>query len=286
MNSKSLLLLTVSVLLCPAAFAQRPLSEADLLKQIEALNPTRPSAAKVEAPPTAPALPLAPGPGPSLAPAPSLFDPALADAGKPPTAIPIPGGKKGKGGDKPKGPTEITSLEATFDQKANIAVFVGDVVVKDPEFNCWCDKMTAHLKAKSSPVAAAGPNGTPAPATPAPATPAPAGAKPGDAAAKDQRGGSLEKAVAETNSDRRVIITQEKTETDGTVTHSVGKADKAVYDTATGDIVLYGSPDVTQGTNRMVALTPETVITINRDGHLSSNGPTKSFLVEKDASGK
>ena len=36
---------------------------------------------------------------------------------------------------KAKGPTEITSGEAAFDQKAHIAIFLINVVVKDPEFN-------------------------------------------------------------------------------------------------------------------------------------------------------
>lgn len=263
MKSKSLILLTAIALLSPAAFAQKPLSESDLLKQIEALTPTRPgAAAKNETPP---------GPLP-------LFDTGLTDPVKPTNAD-----KKDKGADKKaKGPTEITSLEATFDQKANLAIFVGDVVVKDPEFNCLCDKLTAHLKAKSQPAGTPGVNGT---ATPAPATPrATPAAKPGDPAAKDSRGGGLERAVAETSSDRRVIITQDKVEADGTITHSIGKAEKAIYDTATGDIKLYGSPDVTQGVNRMVALNPETVITINRDGHLKSDGPTKSYLVDKSDS--
>ncbi|MEI8109264.1 MAG: hypothetical protein WCI46_15730, partial [Verrucomicrobiota bacterium] len=53
------------------------------------------------------------------------------------------------------GPTEIDALEATFDQKANQAIFIGEVVVKDPEFNVKCDKLTALLKgaekAKSPP---------------------------------------------------------------------------------------------------------------------------------------
>jgi len=70
----------------------------------------------------------------------------------PPTAEPPPASPTPK---KEKGPTEIDALEATFDQKANQAIFIGEVVVKDPEFNVKCDKLTALLKgaekAKSPP---------------------------------------------------------------------------------------------------------------------------------------
>jgi hypothetical protein len=47
---------------------------------------------------------------------------------------------------KSKGETEITALEGTFDQKTREAVFIGDVVVVDPEFNVKCDRLTAFLK--------------------------------------------------------------------------------------------------------------------------------------------
>lgn len=280
MNNKPLLLLLAAIVLSPVnGFTQKPLSESDLLKQIEALNPNRPAQ---PAQPAQPGLPVQPTqPTQLTVPAPtksdsgpiSLFDPSptsltkATDVGKPTDGIKA--GTKGKG-DK-KDPTEITSLEATFDQKANVAVFVGDVVVKDPSFNCWADKVTAFLKHKAA--APAGGAATPQPSTPNPAATA--------AANQEQKSGGLDKAVAETTSERRVLISQDKTGTDGTVTHSIGKADRAVYDTATGNITLYGNPEVTQGANRMVALTPETTITINRDGQLSSKGQTKSSIVDQ-----
>jgi lipopolysaccharide transport protein LptA len=48
---------------------------------------------------------------------------------------------------RPKGSTtEITAQkEATFDEKANQAVFTGDVRVKDPAFLLSCDTLTVHL---------------------------------------------------------------------------------------------------------------------------------------------
>lgn len=296
MNAKPLLSLTVGLLLCPAAFAQqpgeKPLSESDLLKQIEALSPPSrtPSPGAGDRP--------SPKVKPESLPQP-LFDGNTPDITKMSggNKRPTPGGTMAvapgtmigasnspdKTADKKaKGPTEITALEATFDQKANLAVFIGEVVVKDPEFNVICDKLTAHLKHDDKPKAVPG-----APATPKPATPAatPAG-KPGDASTAPKKGGGLEKAVAETTSDRRVIITQDKLDADGTIQHSIGKADRATYDAVTGDIVLYGSPDVIQGTNRVQATEASTVMTLNRDGHMKAVGPHKTTIVDKGDSAR
>lgn len=246
MNFKPLFTLLLAGALSPAAFGQirgdKPLSERDLLKQIESISPTRPTTTAGKNEPSAG----------------SLFD-ALGD--------PLPTGKDKKAKPpekKSKGPTEITALEATFDQKANLAVFIGDVVVKDPEFNVICDKLTAHLKGKPAP-------GAPKPPPPAP-TP--------EGTAPKAKSGGLEKAVAESTSDRRVIITQEKMDADGNLTQSIGKADKATYDVVSGDIVLYGWPDVVQGVNRVQATEAGTVMTLNRDGRMKADGAVKTTIVD------
>jgi len=169
---------------------------------------------------------------------------------------------------KEKGPTEITSGEATFDQKAHIAIFMIDVVVKDPEFNVVCDKLTAHLKHEEP----AKPGGK--------ATPRPVLAKPGETP-KKTGGGGLERAVAEMNPGGRVEITQDKLEANGTITHSIGHGTKADYNATTGDIVLTGRPDVKKGTDWVIATDDSTVITLNRDGHMSTKGPTKTVIISE-----
>jgi lipopolysaccharide export system protein LptA len=172
---------------------------------------------------------------------------------------------------KEKGPTEITSGEATFDQKAHIAIFMIDVVVKDPEFNVVCDKLTAYLK-HEDPVK---PGVKPAKATPRPATP-----KPGEPP-KKTGGGGLERAVAEMNSGGRVEITQDKVDDKGNITHSIGHGTRADYDAITGDIVLTGRPDVKKGTDWVIATDDSTVIKLNRDGHMSTKGPTKTVIISE-----
>jgi lipopolysaccharide export system protein LptA len=279
---KLLPFLLAAALSCPLASAQKfgdkPLTEDDLLKQIESLTPkTTGTAAPKATPASTPKSPdrLAQKAAPESAPK-SLFDnePVLDD--KKPAAE-----KKEKSDEKKaKGPTEITALEATFDQKANVAVFLGSVIVKDPEFNVTCDKLTAHLKHDEKPTTA--PPGTVGKTTPKPATP-----KPGEAGAPPKKSGGLEKALAESTSDKRVVITQDKTEADGSITHSIGLSDKANYDAITGDIVLTGMPDVTQGVNRCIATDPSTVMTLNRDGHMHAVGPHRTIIVDKgDADSK
>ncbi len=253
MKAQYFLTLTLSGALGSAALAQKPAEKLGIDTGVR-----KPAEASV---------PLIPGASASKSATAAIVSPGGPDA--------IKSGASEKG-DKPekkaKGPTEITALEATFDQKANLAVFIGEVVVKDPEFNVVCDKLTAHLKHDDKPKAA--PGVKPATPGPKPATPAP-----DDAAAPKKKGGGLERAIAETTSDRRVIITQDKTEADGTITHSIGKSDKANYDAVTGDIVLTGTPDVIQGVNRVQATHPSTVITLNRDGHMKAVGPHKTTIV-------
>ena len=242
------ILFAVGALTCAPAFSQRPAERSpsdDLLRQIEPVNGSTP------------AFKGQPLPG------------AATEARLTEDLAPKPVIKKDKG------PTEIDALEATFNQKTNEAVFIGDVIVKDPEFNVTCDKLTAHLKGaeKTKPA----PNGIGKPATPTPSTPAPA--------AEKKKGGGLQKAVAEANAGGRVVITQEKTDPDGTVQRSIGRADKAVYDAVTGDIVLTGKPEVQQGINLVMATAQGTKMTLNRDGHMHAEGPHKTIIIDKGNSG-
>ena len=246
MIKNPLLLLLAAVVSAAPAFAQKPAEaprpEDELHRQIEAVS----------------------GPAPAF-----KALPVRALSAEPLPADDAPAKPVAK---KEKGPTEIDALEATFDQKANEAVFIGEVVVKDPEFNVKCDKLTAHLKAAEKAKAVAGGPG-PKPATPAPAEP------------KKKGGGGLQRAVAEANVGNRVIITQDKPDAEGKPQRSVGEADKATYDAVTGDIVLTGKPEIQQGINRVIATSPGTVMTLNRDGHMNAKGPHKTIIVDKPDAG-
>lgn len=163
---------------------------------------------------------------------------------------------------KAKGQTEITSKQATFDQKTRQAVFLGNVVVKDPEFNVKCDRLIADLKKAG--------NGGEKPADPPPA------AEPGKSAGG--KGGGLEKAVAEANPGGVVVITQEKREADGSISLNIGRARKATYDAATGNVVLTGMPSVQQGINVCSAKDESTVMILNRDGNMTVEGESRTTI--------
>ncbi len=182
---------------------------------------------------------------------------------------------------KDKGPTEITALEATFDNKSHLAVFIGDVVVKDPEFNVECDRLDAYLKHddkppvdKTAPVKPVNVPGHPA-ATPVPAPKA-------EKSDKQSKGG-LEKAIAVMTKGGQVLITQDKVESDGTVSHNIGRGKKAVYDAVTGDITLTGMPTVQQGINTCIALDEGTVMILNREGRMRVIGLHKTVIKDTNS---
>ena len=165
---------------------------------------------------------------------------------------------------KEKGPTEITSDQATFQNKAHTAVFIGNVSVKDPEFNVTCDKLTAFLKNNDAKPAENG-----KPALKPVANP--------EAKAGDSKKGGLDRAIAEGN----VYINQDKVEADGSITKCIGRAKRADYDAKTGNIVLSGKPVVKQGLNMCIATSEETVMTLNRDRNMEVKGPNRVIISDK-----
>lgn len=179
--------------------------------------------------------------------------------------------KKEKEVKKPKGETEITALEATFDQKTREAVFIGDVVVKDPEFTVTCDRLTAFLKQQKN-----GANAAP------PADPPPTSAP----SAGEAKGGGLDHAIAEAAKGKEVLIQQDKFEADGTITKNIGRAKRATFDSKSGDIVLTGSPSVQQGINLCIAQSEDTVMTLNRNGRMKVEGPHTTKIKDTQSIGE
>lgn len=86
---------------------------------------------------------------------------------------------------------------------------------------------------------------------------------------------SLEKAVAEGN----VGIVRDRPDPNGgPPARAVGRADKAVYIAATGDVELTGTPRVQQGLNMHVATSPDTVMIINQNSQLTTHGPSRTEI--------
>src|SRR6266446_10761236 len=86
---------------------------------------------------------------------------------------------------------------------------------------------------------------------------------------------SLEKAVADGN----VGLVRERPDPNGGApTRAVGRADRATYTAATGDVELRGTPRVQEGLNMHVATSPDTVMVINQNSQLSTHGPSRTEI--------
>src|SRR5438094_4547065 len=85
----------------------------------------------------------------------------------------------------------------------------------------------------------------------------------------------LEKAIAEGN----VGLVRDRPDPNGgPPTRAVGRADKATYTAATGDVELTGTPRVQQGPNMHVATSPDTVMIINQNSQLTTHGPSRNEI--------
>lgn len=145
--------------------------------------------------------------------------------------------------------TTISSKKGAYlDSKAYMATFNGSVSVVDPRFSLTCDKLTAFFVRPSVESA-------------------------GEVKGESGRSG-LDKAEAEGD----VIIIQDKVGEKGEVERSLARAQKAVYDSQTGNITLSGWPQVEQKQNVTMAAEESTVIVLNRKGKLEVLGHSKSIL--------
>ena len=90
-----------------------------------------------------------------------------------------------------------------------------------------------------------------------------------------EEGEGLEKAVAEGH----VGVVRDKPDPKGgPPSKAVGLSEKAVYTSSDGNVVLTGSPRVQQGLDTHIATTPDTVMVLNQDGHLTTHGPSRTEI--------
>jgi lipopolysaccharide transport protein LptA len=89
---------------------------------------------------------------------------------------------------------------------------------------------------------------------------------------------SLEKAIAEGNVG---LIRDRPDPNGGPPARAVGRADKATYISATGDVELAGTPRVQQGPNLHVATSPDTVMVIGQNSQLRTHGPSRTEIVQQ-----
>jgi lipopolysaccharide export system protein LptA len=198
--------------------------------------------------------------------------------------------EKKPGAQSSPGPTTIDSNNMEYDQKTGIAIFTGEdygVYVKDPSFVVYCDKLTAYMSKSAGPGPVPGAKGKGAPVPKATPIPAPKGKASAAAAAPGKSG--LQRALAEGNTDRPVVIVQDKPPANPgeAPQHNVGIALKADYHADTGDVILTGWPRVSQGINTQIATASYTVMTMNKDGHtMKTTGPSRTVIQEQDQAKK
>jgi lipopolysaccharide transport protein LptA len=86
---------------------------------------------------------------------------------------------------------------------------------------------------------------------------------------------ALEKAIAEGNVG---LVRARPDPNGGPPTLAIGRADKATYTAATGDVELRGTPRVQEGLNMHVATNPDTVMIINQNSQLTTHGPSRTEI--------
>ncbi len=166
--------------------------------------------------------------------------------------------------ERSKGPTEITAQGSSqFDNVEDLAVFIDEVVVVNPDFTLHCDRLTVYLKSKKQ-----------------------ASRKDGEAAPDTAGTGGIDHAIAEAAPGQQVIILKDKLETDGSITKCVARGERAVYHANTGDLVLTGNPSLQQGHSFTIAAEPGVVMTINRNGDMVNKGATRTLLRDVAATEK
>ena len=195
-----------------------------------------------EAPPIAPALPVDP------------VKPANFDRARPkqPEKVDI-------APEEDKDQVKINSSGAAeFDSTTGIAIFTQDVVVTHPGFYMECDELEVHMRKTEEKEGAAE---------------AVEGAAAAEGA-KEEEGGGIKVAIAR---GRRVML--KKLSEDGKL--QIGYCKKAVFDGDTGNLEMYGSPQIQKGTQILKATGPDTVIIIEKDGKLNSRGGVLTLLPAK-----
>ncbi len=98
-----------------------------------------------------------------------------------------------------------------------------------------------------------------------------------------EEGAGLDKAIAEGN----VGVVRDKPDPKGGKSaKAVGLSEKAVYTSSDGNVVLTGSPRVQQGMDTHVATSPDTVMVLNQDGHLTTHGPSRTEIRQDKNTGQ
>jgi lipopolysaccharide export system protein LptA len=185
--------------------------------------------------------------------------------------------------EKPPARTIIDAGSSFFDTKAGFGVFVDDVVLNHPEFHLTSDELEIYMNKEESKDAGDGKGGAVAtPAGPTAGELAQDGAAhttpgKGEPAPSERKvGGNIKTAIAK---GRKVLIT--KLSAEGIPQNGMGR--EAVYDGATGDMILRGWPQIQKENNLTVATEPTTYFIIKANGNFQAlGGRAQTRIVQED----
>jgi lipopolysaccharide export system protein LptA len=195
--------------------------------------------------------------------------------------------------DKAPARTIIDAGSSFFDSRAGFGVFVDDVVLNHPEFHLTADELEIYMNKEEKPAEEGGTGADkdkPGAATPTAggptagqlaqdgaATTTPAKGEP--APSERKVGGNIKTAIAK---GKKVLIT--KMSAEGVMQTGLGR--EAVYDGATGDVVLRGWPQIQKGENLQVATEPGTYFIIKQNGNFESGGGRSQTRIVQESDKK
>jgi lipopolysaccharide export system protein LptA len=152
----------------------------------------------------------------------------------------------------------IDADEAAFDSKSAIIIYTGHVRARHPQFYIECEELEVHM-VKDDPKAAKKP------------------APPKDPILSKDSGkkqdSGIKMAIA-----RGPMVIIEKLAENGDI--QIGKCKKAVYRSATGQIVMSDLPQVQRGNMLHIADQPDTEMTFDPNGKLHTSGHTRTVILQ------
>lgn len=72
----------------------------------------------------------------------------------------------------------------------------------------------------------------------------------------------------------------------GPPSKAVGLSEKAIYTSSDGNVEMSGSPRVQQGLDTHISTSPQTIMVLSQDGHLTTHGPSRTEIRQEAADQK
>jgi lipopolysaccharide export system protein LptA len=159
----------------------------------------------------------------------------------------------------------IEADNSVFDPNTNILIYTGSVRARHPQFYIECEELIVHLedeaeKKKDKPDIA---------------RKDPLLAPPKKKGSKEEEDTPVKKAIAS-----GPMVKIEKQDPQGKVQRAFCR--NAVYDGATGLITMRDNPQVQTDNVMQTSISPDTVMTFDKDGKFNSNRPTRTVILSKE----